>query len=80
MLGTVARTVNVIAQFRNSEYFKKAKGTIVVSGEFKGTVNVIVVSGEFKGTINVIVVSGEFKGTVNVISRVTSRICNGNLK
>ena len=67
VLGRVARTVNVIAQFRNSEYSKKAKGTIVVSCEFKGTVNVIFVSGEFKGTVNVIVISVEFKGTVNVI-------------
>ena len=61
VLGRVARTVNVIAQFRNLECSKKAKGTIVVSGEFKGTVNVIVISGEFKGTVNVIVVTLKVK-------------------
>ena len=61
VLVRVARTVNVIAQFRNSEYSKKAKGTIVVSGEFKGTVNVIVISGVFKGTVNVIVVTLKVK-------------------
>ena len=61
VLVRVARTVNVIAQFRNLECSKKAKGTIVVSGEFKGTVNVIVISGVFKGTVNVIVVTLKVK-------------------